>query len=100
MPILSNIQVIGRTMVTTDWQDAEWDDEFDEPADEAEDADETSVITCQHCGRDMYEDAVQCPACGLYATREGRQAPAKPRWQLVGAVAAVLAILTWFLCSL
>ena len=84
-------------MVRTDWQDAEWDDEFDDTAD---DADETSVITCQHCGHDMYEDAVQCPACGLYATREGRPAAAKPLWQLFGAVAAVLAILTWFLCSL
>lgn len=91
-------------MVRTDWQEPEWDDEFDETADEpdesADDADETCVISCQHCGRDMYEDAVQCPACGLYATREGRPAPAKPRWQLFGAVAAVLAVLTWFFCSL
>lgn len=82
-------------MVRSDWQDSEWDDEFDETED---DGAETCVTTCQHCGREMYEDSPQCPSCGLYATQEGRSAEPKPRWQTLGAVAAVVAVLTWFLC--
>lgn len=83
-------------MVRNDWQDSEWDDEFDGSGD---DGDETCVTSCQHCGREMYEDGLQCPACGLYATQEGRPAEPKPLWQTLGAVAAVLAVLTWFLCG-
>jgi ribosomal protein L37E len=81
-------------MVRDDWEESEWDAEVDAEDDGAE----TCVTTCQHCGRAMYEDGLQCPACGLYATREGRTVAARPLWQTLGAVAAILAVLTWFLC--
>jgi RNA polymerase subunit RPABC4/transcription elongation factor Spt4 len=32
--------------------------------------DDDTTVPCRHCGRPVFEDAEQCPACGHYLTDE------------------------------
>lgn len=64
----------------SDWDDdhGDWDDDVSE------------TITCKHCGRDVYEDAPQCPGCGAYVTRSTSPFAGKPTWYVVLAVVGVI----------
>ena len=51
---------------------------------------------CPYCRRSIYDDAVQCPHCGNYLSRE--DAPSRrPWWIIVCAVLALIAALWWIL---
>jgi len=69
------------------------EDEYpDEPAEDAA----TDTSTCPHCGAEMYDDAVQCPACGNYVMSSTSTLAEWPVWWLVlgliGIAATVLAL--------
>lgn len=53
-------------MYEEDWKDdfEGDDDSWSEDVDDTDDNDET--IPCQNCGRDVFDDAPQCPFCGEY----------------------------------
>lgn len=76
------------------YDDEAWDDDFDE--DQPYDDDEPELLVCPECGADVYEDAEQCPSCGMYispvAAGGGRTV-----WVTVAAALMVLAILTMVL---
>ncbi len=72
-----------------DVDDGEFPDaEFDEGP--------TETVPCSQCGAEVYEDAVQCPACGTYVTADTNVWSGRPVWWIVlgllGVVAAVLAL--------
>lgn len=66
-----------------------WDDGDDEWDDEA------STVDCPYCSRAIHEDALRCPYCENYISTEDSPAPAKPWWIILGAVAALYAVLRW-----
>lgn len=79
---------------TEDDEDRDLPQERDLTADESED--DLATAECPHCGHEIIHDAVQCPACGEYVSRE--DAPAKgPPWMLAVALLLVLAFLAWAL---
>ncbi len=61
---------------------ANWDepsDSFDDreyPDEDDLDDGSTDTVVCPHCGADVYEDADQCPECGMYSAM---QTPASGR---------------------
>jgi len=65
------------------------DDEYPDP-DEFDD-DTTETVPCPECGADVYEDAEQCPACGVYITHEHSALAGRPGWWIVLAVLGILA---------
>lgn len=66
-----------------EWDDDDWGDD-DEPAD---------TVPCPNCREPVYEDAVQCPACGEYIVRGGRGSTweGKPMWWIVLAALGIIA---------
>jgi uncharacterized paraquat-inducible protein A len=67
------------------------DFEYPEP-DDGDGDDETDV--CPYCHADIYEDAVRCPSCERYLSRE--DAPSsQPRWVLATAMVCLLIALWW-----
>lgn len=79
-----------------------WDessDSFDdrEYPDEADlDDGSADTIVCPHCGADVYEDADQCPECGMFLLADTRVWSSRSLWWIVlgllGVVAAILAL--------
>ena len=63
------------------------DDEF-EYFEDAED-DEAETIRCPACGTDVYEDAVQCPACREYISPSSSVWTDRPWWWIALGVAGV-----------
>ncbi len=84
------------------WVDDE-DDEFgdDEDPDDLDD-DATATLSCPHCGAEIYEDAVRCPACENYVTPDTRVFSNRPLWWillgLTGIVAVVLVLSGFLSC--
>jgi hypothetical protein len=76
--------------------DEPYEDEWDESDDLDEDDEATSTLPCPECGADVYEDAVQCPACGNYITHPTSVWAGRPGWWillgLLGAVAAIVVL--------
>ena len=78
----------------------EADDEYDDEFPEADFDDElTETVPCPNCGIDVYEDAVQCPACGTYVTHATDVLSGRPAWWILlgflGVLATVLALAVW-----
>lgn len=71
-------------------------DDRDDPDDNALDDGLTDTVVCQHCGADVYEDANQCPACGMYLLADTRVWSGRPLWWVVlgllGILAGILAL--------
>ena len=61
--------------------DADFDDEL------------TETVPCPHCGAEVYEDAVQCPACGTYLTHQANVWSGRPTWWIVLGLLGILAVL-------
>jgi hypothetical protein len=61
-------------------------------------ADATPTRECPKCGVDVYDDAVRCPLCGEYFTKEGGGIVSMPFWMQLAAVAALIGMGTavWF----
>lgn len=86
--------------------DNDWFDQPNRPLDDFEypdeDSDDSSVdtIVCPTCGKDIYEEAVQCPYCGNYVTTNASVWSGRPVWWIVlgvlGAVATILVLAGWF----
>jgi len=88
-----------------DWEDeTNGDDEYAEELDEGPQSvdleelgedDETEVVACPHCGREVYEDAERCPHCGQYILPD--QAHAAGGWVWAILVGLILAVLQFWL---
>jgi hypothetical protein len=85
-----------------DWFD-ESDDELDEDefSEKNDDDDPTETVTCHSCGAEVYEDAEQCPYCGMYLTADTSPWSGRSPWwvvlALLGLIATVLALMGVFL---
>jgi predicted nucleic acid-binding Zn ribbon protein len=58
-----------------------------------EDYDDETTDECPYCGRGIYDDAVQCPHCGNYVSKEDAPRQRMPLWIIIGIVLAFLAVL-------
>jgi predicted amidophosphoribosyltransferase len=67
-------------------------DDGDYPDEDDVDDDLTDTVVCAHCGADVYEDAAQCPACGLYLLPDTRVWSGKPLWWVTLALLGILAV--------
>jgi predicted nucleic acid-binding Zn ribbon protein len=71
-------------------------DEDDDDYAEEEDGDDDDTVECPYCGAAIYEDAVRCPRCENYLSRE--DAPSrKPLWIVVTAVICLFVVIAWIL---
>lgn len=69
-----------------DDDEAEWDDDS-----EFDDDDETETVVCSNCGAEIYEDAVSCPVCGEYVTKNTHPFSERPNWWITLGVLGVIA---------
>jgi hypothetical protein len=56
-----------------------------------------ATIPCPHCDQMIYDDAVRCPECGVYLTREATATSTKPWWIVLGVAICLLVVLAWSL---
>lgn len=69
-------------------------DDWEYPASEDQDEDESLTVPCPECGAHVYEDAVRCPHCGAYITPGAPSSYGLPAWWIVlGIVGALVAVL-------
>jgi len=70
-----------------------WSGDRDEDLD-AEDAGDT--LPCPLCGREIFDDAEQCPQCGQYIGGSDQPGTGRPLWVVVTVLVVLGAILlTW-----
>jgi hypothetical protein len=74
-----------------DLEDREYPDEDDL------DPDDDETVPCPHCHEPVYEDAERCPACGHYLSRDDAPFQRKPTWIIVGFLACMVVVLSWYL---
>jgi hypothetical protein len=86
-------------MPPTSWDepdDGEYPDDLDLDGDDLVD-ESTDTIVCRHCGADVYEDADQCPTCGMYIMADtGVWSSKSIGWialGLLGVIATILALI-------
>jgi hypothetical protein len=83
------------------WKHGRPPDEFehdDDDADSGFEADEEPVIRCPNCGKEVFDDAEQCPACGHWMVADRSPMSGGPSWLLIlGFGGAILAALAWLL---
>ena len=60
--------------------------------DDTED-DDTETLPCPECGADIYEDADQCPVCGMFVVHSTRVWTGKSAWWIALALLGVLAVI-------
>lgn len=78
------------------WEEREDEDHREEPEEEAAEGEEgDDRVPCPHCGKEIYEEAERCPACGSYVSEE--DAPRR-RSRAADVVIAILVIV--FLAAL
>jgi len=57
----------------------------------------SETVPCTQCGAEVYEDAVQCPACGAYLSHDTHPWSRRASWRIIlvlsGILAAILAVL-------
>jgi hypothetical protein len=74
-----------------DWDADDRDEEdWDDDSCGGED-DPTDTMSCPNCNAEIYEDAEQCPVCGVYVVRHISTWSGKPLWWIALAVAGILA---------
>ena len=84
-------------MYEEDWESDNFDDgdSWSEDVDDADDYADT--ISCQNCGRDVYDDAPQCPYCGEYIVHDSgvwsNKSPATRMFYKLVAIVLILAFL-------
>ena len=62
------------------------------------DDDGPPTVPCRHCREEMFEDAEQCPNCGMYQSEEEASGPPKSRtWIVLMALALLAAMIMMFL---
>ena len=77
-------------------RDLDYDDDDDESDDWEEDDEDDTLMPCPHCLGSVYDDAEQCPRCGMYLSRE--DAPySKPLWLLLGVAICLIVVARWIL---
>ena len=58
--------------------------------------DDEQTVVCPECGADVYEDADQCPACGMFLIHDTRVWSGRSTWWIVlgllGIIAVILAL--------
>lgn len=84
-------------MPRDEWSSDNWnDDESDwHDDDDFGPEDQATTTECTKCGCEIYDDAVICPLCGEYQSRDrlGTAWEGRPWWWKVGGLVGILAVL-------
>jgi hypothetical protein len=83
---------LGATFVDHD----DWDQNEEEDWDTEAEDDESIVVRCPSCRRDVYEDAERCPHCGDYIVHSTRAWDGRPLWWVIGGLVGIVAVI-WLL---
>ncbi|HJT76359.1 MAG TPA: hypothetical protein VJ739_04080 [Gemmataceae bacterium] len=74
------------------------DDDWDEPDGyEPPDDEGGGTVPCPYCGEAVYEDAVRCPRCENYISKEDSPPRRQPVWMVLGVLAVLAIVLMWVL---
>ncbi len=76
------------------------DDDFDDPVYAEDDGEENLTLPCPEYGREVFEDADQCPHCGAWITPLTARRGAAGGWTRLAAIVVIAAMLFWLLRSL
>ncbi len=77
-------------------EEDEWEeDDGDEEAWAADDDDDESIKSCPYCHRQVHEQAIRCPYCENYLSKEDAPATRKPWWMILGALLCLYALYRW-----
>ncbi len=60
-----------------------------------DDDDDDSTEPCPYCRAPIFEDAVRCPSCDNYLSREDAPPARKPWWIIIGILLALAVALMW-----
>ena len=74
--------------------ESEFDDDREDP-DWPDEDDEETTVPCPYCGREIYDEVLQCPHCENYLSAEDSPPAQKPWWLILGAVAGLYAVYRW-----
>jgi hypothetical protein len=77
-----------------EWEDPDEADEDDEG--DMDDDESPCTLPCPHCRREVYEDEVRCPHCGVYMT-PGAAMPRNTKWVIIAAILALVAMFAWLI---
>ena len=87
------------SMTESNWL-GDYDEDLDEdeyPDEDSFDEDSMVLVSCSHCGSEVYEESVACPDCGTYLTSQTSPwAGRSLLWVVLGVagvIATVLALL-------
>lgn len=72
------------------------DSEMPDQADVRE-GEESGTYPCPYCGKDVYEDAIRCPHCHRYVSREEARAHHPMQWVVLLVLLALAALGIWAL---
>lgn len=76
--------------------DDEYDDEEDDwelPEPDEDDDDSIETVACPSCGRQIYEEAEECPYCHQYVTHSTSVLAGKPIWFVALAILGIIAVI-------
>lgn len=79
-------------MLLPDPFDDDDEQEIDGDVDEV-DSEDDIAIACPACGREIYEDAPQCPYCGEYVVSQPATWKSRPQWFIILGVLGIVAVI-------
>jgi predicted nucleic acid-binding Zn ribbon protein len=59
--------------------------------------DDPAEVPCPYCKREIPDDAVQCPYCGNYISKEDAPHQAKPWWWIVAVILLVFILIKFMM---
>jgi len=66
---------------------------------EEDEADSDDTVTCPYCRKEVYMDAVRCPSCGNYLSREDAPPSRQAWWIILGALCVLAVVAIWVFSS-
>ncbi len=67
---------------------------------EVDDEDDDETDPCPHCGQPVHHEAILCPHCDRYLSREDAPPEKKPLWIVIAALLCLAVALGWALFPL
>lgn len=75
----------------------EVDPDAPQAMDVGDEADELDTHPCPACGREIYEEAEQCPHCRAWVVRERSSVATRPPWLVITVIVSIALVLLWSL---
>jgi predicted nucleic acid-binding Zn ribbon protein len=73
------------------------DDPPDDDYEQDDEDDDDDTDPCPYCGEPIHFEAVLCPHCDRYLSKEDAPAEKKPLWIFVTAIVCLIIVVCWAL---